>query len=478
MEFQTPNLIPALPELFILGMASMILLVDLFLTERTRAWSYLLALLTLVGAALLTVNLAGGDTVHTFSGMFVRDALADVLKLVAYLVTGVVFLYSREYLRDRGLFSGEYFVLGLFALLGIMVMISAHHFIVLYLGLELMSLCLYAMVAIDRDNPVASEAAMKYFVLGAIASGALLYGMSILYGVTGTLDIRELSGAVTEAGVTDVGLLFGLAFVLVGLAFKFGAVPFHMWIPDVYHGSPTSVTLFLGSVPKLAAFAMMMRLLVDGLGDLHGAWQDIVVVLAALSMAVGNVLAIAQSNIKRLLAYSTISHVGFILLGFLPGDGAGYASALFYTLTYVIMATGAFGLVILLSRAGFEADELTSYKGLGKRAPWAALLMMLLMVSMAGVPPLVGFWAKVEVIRATLDAGFTALAVFAVLMSAVGLFYYLKVVWLMYFEEAEESGEITAGIDTQVVLSFNALAVLALGLFPGGLLALCLQVMA
>ncbi len=375
-------------------------------------------------------------------GHFVADPMGTVLKLFAYGAAAVTLLYSRDYLERRDLLKGEYLVLALFAVLGIQVIVSAASFLTLYLGIEIMSLSLYAMIAFDREDGVAAESAMKYFVLGAIASGALLYGISILYGVTGTFLIDGVALAVAREGVPAIGLLLGIAFIIVGVAFKFGAVPFHMWLPDVYHGAPTPVTLFVGSAPKIASFALAMRVLAEGLGGAVDAWQDMLVVLAALSMAVGNVVAIAQTNIKRLLAYSTISHVGFILLGVLAGNASGYRAAMFYTLTYVIMTTAAFGVVLWLSRKGFEADALDDYKGLNRRHPWFAFVMLIVMFGLAGVPPTVGFWAKLQVIAAVLDVSLTWLAAFAVLMSVIGAYYYLRVVKLMYFDEPAASGPV------------------------------------
>ncbi|NND44642.1 MAG: NADH-quinone oxidoreductase subunit NuoN [Xanthomonadales bacterium] len=478
MNFPMPDFSLALPEMFLLAAACFVLVVDLFVTDPQRRVTYVLTLISIAGAAVLSYHGLNDGRSVTFTGTFVADRLADTLKLFTYLTVGVVLVYAREYLQDRLLVRGEYYILTLFALLGIMVMISAHHFLTVYLGLELLSLSLYALVASDRDSPVAAEAAMKYFVLGAIASGTLLYGISILYGATGTLNLGELTAvlaAMPDTG-TNLPVLLGLVFVLVGLAFKLGAVPFHMWVPDVYHGAPTSVTLFIGTASKLAAFALLARVLFEGMGPLHDAWKDMVAVLAALSMLVGNFVAIAQTNLKRMLAYSTISHVGFILLGFLPGTAAGVQASLFYTLAYVIMAAAAFGMIILLGREGFEADELADFKGLAKRSPWYALVMLMVMVSMAGVPPFVGFWAKLAVIQATLAANFTGLAILAVLTSVVGAFYYLRVIKLMYFDAADEGTElppIRAGIGMHVVLSANGLAILVLGLFPAVLVQIC-----
>jgi len=402
--------------------------------------------------------------------------MGNVLKVFIYLVTAMVFIYSRDYLKDRGLFKGEYFVLALFAVLGMMVMVSAHSMLTVYMGLELLSLALYAMVAFQRDSLHATEAAMKYFILGALASGMLLYGMSMVYGATGSLDIAEI-GAYAAMNSDNVILLFGLVFIIVGLAFKLGAVPFHMWIPDVYHGAPTSVTLFIGTAPKIAAFAMVMRLLVEGMGDLHAHWQDMLIVLAILSMAIGNIIAIAQTNIKRMLAYSTISHVGFILLGILSGTDNGYSSAMFYVVVYSLMGVGGFGMIILLSRSGFEADKLDDFKGLNERSPWMAAMMLILMFSMAGVPPTVGFYAKLAVLQSVVDVGLVWLAVTAVVFSVIGAFYYLRVVKVMYFDKPLDNSNIEAGMDMKLVLSANSLAMLVLGIFPAALMQWCIAVL-
>ena len=471
------DLMPAAAEIFVAGAACLLLLLDALLGERGRSLCFLLAITTLAGAAWVTSSVAVNDPTVILYGHYVADPMGTVLKLFAYGAAAVTLLYSRDYLARRGLLRGEYLVLALFAVLGIQVIVSAGSLLSLYLGIEIMSLSLYAMVAFDRDDGIAAEAAMKYFVLGAIASGSLLYGISILYGITGTFLLEGVAVAVGDADASAIGLLFGLAFIVVGVAFKFGAVPFHMWLPDVYHGAPTAVTLFVGSAPKIASFALAMRVLAEGLGGVVDAWQDMLIVLAALSMMIGNVVAIAQTNIKRMLAYSTISHVGFILLGVLAGTAAGYQAAMFYTLTYVIMTTGAFGVVLLMSRRGFEADALDDYKGLNRRNPWFAFIMLVLMFGMAGVPPTVGFWAKVQVISAVLDVDITWLAALAVLLSVVGAYYYLRIVKLMYFDEPAASDPVEANRAFRFVLSVNGLAVLALGLFPGLLLALCAHVL-
>jgi len=468
----------ALPEIFLLGMTCLVLLVDVFLRDAQRNVSYVLAQLGLLGTFALLLSGRTDTPVHAFNNMFVQDGMADLLKLFVIAIVAVVFVYSRDYLKDRGLFKGEFYLLGMFATLGMMLMISAASLLMLYLGLELLSLCLYAMVALHRDNGNASEAAMKYFVLGAIASGMLLYGMSMLYGLSGGLLISDVANAVTHAGKIDVGVVFALVFVLVALMFKLGAVPFHMWVPDVYQGSPTAVTVFLGTAPKLAGFAIIMRLLVEGLGGLHTDWQQMLIIIAVLSMAIGNIVAIAQGNIKRMLAYSTISHVGFILLGIIAGNAVGYSSAMFYTVSYAMMSLGGFGIIMLLARAGFEADQLNDFKGLNQRSPWFAFMMLILMLSMAGVPPTLGFWAKLAVLKAVVHVDLTWLAVVAVFFSIIGLFYYLRIIKLMYFDEPEDNSSLQCSTDMRYVLSGNGLIILALGIYPAGLMTLCVSVFA
>ena len=477
MTFTLPAFAPAIPEMFLLGMTCFILVVDVFLSDRRRMVTYWLSLITIVATAWLTVTVAQNSGMLTFNGMFINDSMGNVLKLFTYLMVAIALLYSRDYLVARNLFKGEFYVLGLTGMLGMMVLISAHSFITIYLGLELLSLSLYAMVALDRDSPVASEAAMKYFVLGAIASGTLLYGMSLLYGSTGTLDLTKLGMHIAEAPGISIGVMFALGFIIVGLCFKLGAVPFHMWLPDVYEGASTPVTLYVGSAPKIAAFALFMRLLVAGLGGLRSEWQAALIVLAILSMAIGSIVAIAQINLKRMLAYSTISHVGFILLGILAGTTEGYQAAMFYVITYVIMAAAAFGMIILLARQGFESDRLQDFKGLNDRSPWFAATMLMVMFGMAGVPPFVGFFGKLYVLRAVIDAGMTWLAVVAVIFAIISAYYYIRVVKLMYFDRAPEgSRPIESGLDMRWVLSGNGLAILVLGILPGPLMALCVRV--
>ncbi len=466
---------PALPEIFVLAMVSLILVIDAAVDDSKRYIAYVLSLATLAGAAFLTLRDFSTMPVLTLGGLFIDDPLSDVLKLFLYLSVAVVLVYSRDYLRTRGLYKGEFFVLALFALLGMMVMVSASHFLTLYLGLELLSLSLYAMVALQRDSGVASEAAMKYFVLGALASGMLLYGMSMVYGVTGSLALADIAQNLSDGTDLRIPLVFGIVFIVAGLAFKLGAVPFHMWVPDVYHGAPTAMTLFIGSAPKIAAFAFVVRILGQGLESQVSEWRDMLVILAVLSMAVGNIAAIAQTNLKRMLAYSTISHMGFMLLGILAGSQNGYGSAMFYVLVYALMSLGGFGMILLLSRAGFEADKLEDFRGLNRRSPWLAFLMLLLMFSMAGVPPTVGFYAKLSVLQAVVEIGYVWLAVAAVLFSLVGAFYYLRIVKLMYFDTPHDTSPIAASPDTRIIMSANGLAVLALGILPQPLMAICVH---
>ncbi len=469
------HLAPILPEMFVLAMVSLILVIDAALGEGKRYVAYSLSLLTVVAAAMLTMRDFSTMPVLALGGLVVDDPLSDALKLFLYLTVAVGLVYSRDYLRARGLYKGEFFVLALFALLGMMVMVSATHFLTLYLGLELLSLSLYAMVALQRDSSVATEAAMKYFVLGALASGMLLYGMSMVYGVTGSLGLGDVAQALADGTDLRIPLVFGIVFIVAGLAFKLGAVPFHMWVPDVYHGAPTAMTLFIGSAPKIAAFVFVVRILGQGLESQVAEWRDMLVVLAVLSLAVGNIAAIAQSNLKRMLAYSTISHMGFMLLGILAGSHSGYGSAMFYVLVYTLMSLGSFGMILLLSRAGFEADQLDDFRGLNRRSPWLAFMMMILMFSMAGIPPAVGFYAKLSVLQAVVEIGYVWLAVVAVLFSLVGAFYYLRVVKLMYFDSPHDTSPIAASPDARVIMAANGLAVLGLGILPQPLMAVCVQ---
>ena len=461
-----------LPEIIMLTFASGILVISAFSRDPLCRTAYYLSQFALALAVLAVLYLWSNETSYAFNNSFIHDPLGGILKITVFVLTSFVFLYSDVYLRQHGWIKGEYFVLGLFAVLGMMIMISSYSLLTLYLGLELLSLSLYAIIAMHRHSQAASEAAMKYFVLGALASGTLLYGMSIIYGVTGSVDLAVI--AIAVAGEKDsIVLVFGLVFIVAGLAFKLGAVPFHMWVPDVYQGAPTSVTLFIASAPKLAAFAITIRLLVDGLYPLVNDWQQMLVILAILSMAAGNIIAISQTNIKRMLAYSTIAHIGYMLLGILSSTPSGFAGAMFYIITYTFMALGAFGMVILLGREGFEADQLNHFKGLSQRSPWFAFIMLVLMFSMAGVPPFLGFWAKWFVLKELISAGFIWLAVAALVFSIIGAYYYLRIVRLMYFDQADESQVITAPIQMRFALSINGMVLLLFGLMPGMLFSVC-----
>ncbi|MCF1184252.1 NADH-quinone oxidoreductase subunit NuoN [Marichromatium gracile] len=474
MHFDAANLLPILPEIAVLLTAAIVLVVDLYIAERHREVIHGLTLIGLVAAVALTGAVGGGATELVFDGNVVRDSLADLLKGAILVVSLLVFIYARPWLRDRGMLVGEFYMLGLFAVLGMLVMVAANSFITVYLGLELLALSLYALVAFDRDSSRGAEAAMKYFVLGALGSGMLLYGISMVYGATGSVEFGAVAEALASQGMENKVLVFGLVFMVIGIGFKFGAVPFHMWVPDIYEGAPTPVVLLLGSAPKIAAFGLAIRLLVDGLGSLHADWQGMLLILAVLSMGIGNLVAIAQRNIKRMLAYSTISHVGFIFLGLLAGTEQGYAAAMFYTITYAVMATGAFGILIILSRKGFDAERIEDLKGLNERDSWYAAMMALVMFSMAGVPPLVGFMAKLLVLEAVVRIGFVWLAVVAVIFSIIGAFYYLRVVRYIYFDKPEEDAPaLVSSGGVRVAMSLNGLALLALGIFPASLLAVC-----
>ena len=467
----------AAPEMFLAGAICVVLLVDVYLPREQRQVTYLLAMLALVGASATSIFVNVSQPMVTFSGSFITDPAGGALKLLAYFVVALVFLYSRNFLEEQDLFKGEFFVLSLFGLLGIMVMISAHSMLTMYLGLELMSLSLYALVAFNRDSATAAESAMKYFVLGAIASGTLLYGISLLYGVTGTVQFSALAAAFSGTQAAPLPAALGLVFIVVGVAFKFGAVPFHMWLPDVYEGAPVPVTLFIGSVPKLGAFAMTWRVLVEALGPMYSSWHAMLVVLSVLSLLIGNIVAIAQTNLKRMLAYSTISHVGFILMGFIAGTEDGIEAAMYYTMAYVLMAAAAFGMIIVLSRRGFEAERIEDFRGLNQRSPWFAWMMLFVMASMAGVPPLIGFYAKLAVLSAVIDAGLLWLAIFGVVLAVVGAFYYLRVIRYMFFEDAVDQAPLSPALDLKLVISANSLLLLGLGLFPGLLLDLCARVL-
>jgi NADH-quinone oxidoreductase subunit N len=469
----------AAPEFWVLIMACVIMTVDLFLKEERRGIIHMLAMLTVIFAAIITLRgdylAAGVQSVTAFKGSFIRDPMGDVLKVFSFVMMGLIYTYSKFYLRSFKMFRADFFTLSLFALLGVMLLISANSMLMIYLGLELISLSVYALVAFDRDSGRGSESAMKYFVLGSMASGMLLYGMSMIYGATGTLVLPEIAEAIRTQGSDDILLVFGLVFVVVGIAFKFGVVPFHMWIPDVYEGAPPAVTLFISSVPKLAAFAMAYRFLSTGLGDLHIHWQGMLASLAVLSIILGNLAAIMQTNIKRMLAYSTISHMGFVMLGLLPGTAFGFGASMYYVIVYGVMSVASFGMIILLSARGVEAERLEDFKGLNQRNPFYAAIMGLVMFSMAGVPPMVGFFAKLMVLKAVIEAGLMWLAVTAVVFAVIGAFYYLRVIKYMYFDEPENETAISAPVDFGAALTLNGIMILGLGIFSSSLITICMS---
>jgi NADH-quinone oxidoreductase subunit N len=466
-----------IPELVLLVLASVALVVDAYSESPDKVMTYRFVQLSLLIVITLILIYTPDSTGYAFHNHFVNDPMSMILKTVIGIVSLVVFFYSFEYFKEHEIVKGEYYVLGLFAVLGMMIMSSAASMLSVYLGLELLSLSLYAMIAMHKDSITASEAAMKYFVLGALASGMLLYGISMLYGVTGVLDMQGIASYVSANSDQNSNLLmvFGLVFIVIGIAFKLGAVPFHMWVPDIYEGSPTAVTLFISTAPKIAAFAMAIRFLSDGLQELLADWQGMLIVLSILSMAVGNIIAISQTNIKRMLAYSTIAHVGFFLLGIASGTIDGYAGSMFYIIIYALMSMGSFGMIILLGRKGLEADKLEDFKGLSKRSPWYAFIMLILMFSMAGVPPLAGFWAKWFVIKEIVAMGYVWLAALAVVFSVIGAFYYLRVIKLMYFDEPDNMVAIKSSQEMRLVLSMNGILVLLLGFMPGMLMSLCIS---
>ena len=490
IQTTNPNLIPVYAEIFLLVAASAILLIDMFLSESKRSLTYALSLTTLAICAYLSwVDYSAGATVYTFNNMYVSDPMANLLKLFSYLAVAITLIYSRQYATERGMLSGnlggEFYVLALFSLLGQMIMISANNMLVIYLGLELMSLSLYALVALRRDHAVSTEASMKYFILGALASGFLLYGISMLYGATGSLDIGEIARVAALGSANHAILVFGIVFIVAGLAFKLGAVPFHMWVPDVYQGAPTAVTLLLGAAPKLAAFAICIRVLVEALLPMAKDWQMMLMVLAVMSLAIGNLTAIAQTNLKRMLAYSTIAQTGFVLLGLMSGvvgdsaanADAAYGSAMYYSITYVLTTLGTFGLIMLLARSGFEAEELNDFKGLSKRSPWFAAVMSILLFSLASVPPMMGFAAKFAVLQAVLSTGAVWLTVVAVMFSLIGAFYYLRVVKVMWFDEPADTAPLAVPFDMRATLTVNGIAIVVLGIYAGPLLAACMNAM-
>jgi NADH-quinone oxidoreductase subunit N len=483
----TMNWLSIYPQLALLCFALVIALADLWLHDERRTTTYWLTQLSLAAVAGLYLYFVNqGTNMDGMQGMVVSDPLGNLLGFFACLATMVTLAYARPYAAERDILKGELFTLALFSLLGICVMLSANNFLVIYLGLELMSLSLYALTALRRDHAISTEAAMKYFVLGALASGFLLYGLSMMYGATGTLDIDDVFKAIGSGQINKSVLIFGLVFVVAGLGFKLGAAPFHMWVPDVYQGAPTAVTLLIGGAPKLAAFAIMMRLLVDGMLGLVVDWQQMLVVLSLASMALGNLAAIAQTNIKRMLAYSTIAHMGFMLLAMTSGvvhnnvfsAVNSYASSMFYMVTYVLTTLGTFGMVMLLSRKGFEGEHIDDFKGLARRSPWYAAVMAIFMFSLAGIPPTVGFYAKLSVLQALITTNVQAylwLAGAAVFLSLIGAYYYLRVVKVMFFDEPRDALPLNSPADVRVLLSLNGAAVVVLGLLPSGLMTWCAQ---
>lgn len=473
MEFSNPSYGPAISEIFVLGMLVVSILGELFV-KRVKHFAYYGVLSALIGAAVLTFAPASNESVVIFNGLFVSNVTTSILKSFIYLCVFVTLIYSRHYVEERDIPGPEYYILALFSTLGMMVLVSANSLLTIYLGLELLSLPLYAMVSLNRSNTENTEAALKYFVMGAIASGMLLYGMSMIYGATGSLTITHIAAAVAAA---DKGVLLtiGLVFLVVGVGFKLAAVPFHMWAPDVYTGAPLSVTLFLSTAPKLAAYGMAVRILLDALPSLYIQWHAILIILAVLSMGIGNLFAIAQDNIKRLLAYSAISQIGYMMLGLIAGTPDGYAASLFYILVYALTTLASFGLLLLLAKDGFEPECIADLSGLNTRSPWLAFLMLLIMLSLAGIPPLVGFFAKFWVLKALIHTGAIGLATLAIIFAIIGLFYYIRVIKVMYFDPPHETQPLAVAADCRLVMSLNALSLLGLGIFPLSLFQLCLQ---
>ena len=475
----TAELWPLLPELVLAFSAFALLLFDLFFDVRQRGWTQLLALLVLMLVGLLAATGTGGHGV-VMHEMFVRDGLSDLAKGVICFASAATLAYGFEYLKERDSYKGEVPVLILFATLGMLLLTSSNNLVMVYIGLEMLALCSYALVALERDNPLATEAGMKYFVLGALASGMLLYGMSLIYGAAGSLDLQAIHAVAADPGANANLLMAGMVFVVAGLAFKLGAAPFHMWLPDVYQGAPTPITMFIGAAPKVAAFIMAYRLLENGLGPIDAQWRMLVAGLSALSLIVGNLMALAQTNLKRMLAYSTVSHIGFLLMGLAGGGAEGYSAALFYAVIYAMTTIAAFGVIILMSRKGFEAEEISDYRGLAKRDPWIAFLVLCVMASLAGVPPFIGFFAKLDVINAAMQGGMLWLAIIGIVFAVVGAFYYLRVIKAMYFDQPVEDSEMYPRDNRgmRVLFTVNALSLLVLSLFLNPLLAWCRQVFA
>ena len=475
MNWTDLNLMPAMPEIVLLSALGIVLLVDLWTSDKNRYITHVLSLLALVAAAAAQWLVWVPQSVSTFSGMYIADGMSQLSKMVMYAATFALFVYAKPYNQVRDMFRGEFYTLTLFALSGMSVMVSAGHFLTAYIGLELLSLSLYAMIALRRDSADAAEAALKYFVLGALASGLLLYGISMVYGATGSLEFASVLANAYDGQANTWLLKLGLVFIVVAVAFKLGAVPFHMWVPDVYQGAPTSVAAFVGTVPKIAAVVFAFRILVTGLGTTVNDWTPMLAILAVASLLVGNLAAIMQSNIKRMLAYSTVSHMGFILLAFMAG-AIGFTAGLYYAIAYVVMGLVGFGVLMLLSNEAFECEEISDLAGLNQRHAWYAFLMLLAMFSMAGIPPLMGFYAKFAVIKALLGQGHVWISVFAVVMSLIGAFYYLRVVKTMYFDEPGQAGAtVQSGFDARLLLSVNALLLLVWGVMPQAVVDWCIR---
>jgi len=473
------NLHYALPEMIILATACIALLSDLFLSGKCKCVAYIISLCGLILAATVSFTLIGNYKITLLGGLFISDDVAQLMKVFICICVFLSFIYSRNYIEERLIPLGDYYVLGLFSTLGMMILVSGHSLLTIYLGLELLSLPLYAMTAIRRTNSDAAEAALKYFVMGAIASGMLLYGFSLLYGATGQLDLQQIANAIAANWQDENRLLsFALVFIVAGVGFKLAAVPFHMWAPDVYQGAPSSVTLFLSAAPKIAALGMLLRLLTLGMADAIVQWQQLLMVMALLSTGLGNLLAVAQTNIKRLFAYSAISHVGYALFGILAGTTAGYSASLYYILVYAITAVAGFGLIVLLSNQDIEIEEVNDLRGLNKRNPWLAFLMMIVLFSMAGVPPTVGFFTKLLVLKALVDVQLTWVAVLGLLFAVIGAYYYIRIVKVMYFDEPKQHEPIVISSGVKLFYSINCLSLLYFGIFPSALIAACMNAFA
>ncbi len=473
------NIHLALPEMIVLVTGCVALLGDLFLRKYVKSIAFICACTGLLASAVVTFLFLGKFNTNILNGLFISDDVGQLMKLFIYLAVFLSFVYSRQYLDERQMPSGDYYVLGLFSTAGMMALVSAHSLLTIYLGLELLSLPLYAMTAVRRSDADASEAAMKYFVMGAIASGMLLYGISLLYGATASLDLGDIANAIALNWQNQPGLLaFALVFIVVGVGFKLAAMPFHMWAPDVYAGAPGSVTLFISAAPKIAALGMALRLFATGLIDISSQWQQLVLIMALLSTGAGNLLAIVQNNIKRLFAYSAISHAGYALFGILAASAAGFSAALYYILVYSVMSAAAFGLIVLMSRSGLEIELVDDLKGLNRRNPWLAFMMMIVMLSMAGVPPTVGFLTKLLVLKALVDVHMTWVAVMGLVFAVIGAFYYLRIIKVMYFDEPVDKAALKLPRTTTAIFSVNCLSLLYFGIFPGALISACVAAFA